>query len=206
VGHPFQITRPTVRLNTSATGAAGAPMLSERIHSSFDEAAAALAAHPAVTPLATGQRGEGPWAATPQVFLTSLEAFAAGLPELAEERFGPAGLVITYPSVGALLPVLARLGGNLSGSIHADPESAADLSAAAPVADVFSRTVGRVIWNGWPTGVAVTWAQHHGGPFPATTSPHNTSVGATAIRRWLVPVTYQDFPDELLPAPVRGRS
>ena len=197
-------------LRTAVAGAveaaAGAPMLSERIHSSFDEAAAALAAHPAVTPLATGQRGEGPWAATPQVFLTSLEAFAAGLPELAEERFGPAGLVITYPSVGALLPVLARLGGNLSGSIHADPESAADLSAAAPVADVFSRTVGRVIWNGWPTGVAVTWAQHHGGPFPATTSPHYTSVGATAIRRWLVPVTYQDFPDELLPAPVRGRS
>jgi NADP-dependent aldehyde dehydrogenase len=197
-------------LRTAVAGAveaaAGAPMLSERIHSSYDEAAAALAAHPAVTPLATGQRGEGPWAATPQVFLTSLEAFAAGLPGLAEERFGPAGLVITYPSVDALLPVLARLGGNLSGSIHADPESPADLSAAAPVADVFSRTVGRVIWNGWPTGVAVTWAQHHGGPFPATTSPHYTSVGATAIRRWLVPVTYQDFPDELLPAPVRGRS
>ncbi len=182
----------------------GAPMLSERIHASYDAAAAALAKHPAVIPLATGQPGEGPWAATPQVFLTSLDAFAAGLPELAEERFGPAGLVITYPSVDAVLPVLARLGGNLAGSIHADPASAADLTAAAPVADVFSRTVGRVIWNGWPTGVAVTWAQHHGGPFPATTSPHFTSVGATAIRRWLIPVTYQDFPDELLPAPLRG--
>ena len=163
-----------------------------------------LAGHPAVTPLATGQPGEGPWAATPQAFLTSLDEFAAGLPELAEERFGPAGLVITYPSVDALVPVLARLGGNLAGSIHADPGSADDLSAAAPVADVFSRTAGRVIWNGWPTGVAVTWAQHHGGPFPATTSPHYTSVGATAIRRWLIPVTYQDFPDELLPAPLRG--
>jgi NADP-dependent aldehyde dehydrogenase len=106
--------------------------------------------------------------------------------------------------VDALLPVLARLGGNLAGSIHADPGSAADLSAAAPVAEVFTRTVGRVIWNGWPTGVAVTWAQHHGGPFPATTSPHYTSVGATAIRRWLVPVTYQDFPDELLPEALRA--
>ena len=169
-----------------------------------ESAAAALAGHPAVTPLATGQPGEGPWAATPQAFLTSLDEFAAGLPELAEERFGPAGLVITYPSVDALLPVLARLGGNLAGSIHADPGSADDLNAAAPVADVLSRTTGRVIWNGWPTGVAVTWAQHHGGPFPATTSPHYTSVGATAIRRWLIPVTYQDFPDELLPAPLRG--
>ena len=69
---------------------------------------------------------------------------------------------------------------------------------------MLTRTVGRVIWNGWPTGVAVTWAQHHGGPFPATTSPHYTSVGATAIRRWLVPVTYQDFPDELLPAAAAG--
>ena len=186
--------------------AAGAPMLSERIHAAYDEAAAALASHPAITPLGTGQPGEGPWAATPQAFLTSLDEFAAGLPELAEERFGQAGLVITYPSVDALLPVLARLGGNLAGSIHADPGSAGDLDAAAPVADVFSRTSGRVIWNGWPTGVAVTWAQHHGGPFPATTSPHYTSVGATAIRRWLIPVTYQDFPDELLPAPLRGRS
>jgi NADP-dependent aldehyde dehydrogenase len=195
-------------LRTAIAGAvqatAGAPMLSERIHASYDAAAAALADHPAVTPLATGQPGEGPWSATPQVFLTSLDAFAAGLPELAEERFGPAGLVITYRSVDDLLPVLARLGGNLSGSIHAAPGSAADLTAAAPVAGVFSRTVGRVIWNGWPTGVAVTWAQHHGGPFPATTSPHYTSVGATAIRRWLIPVTYQDFPDELLPAPLRG--
>ena len=195
-------------LRTALAGAVqattGAPMLSERIHASYETAAAALASHPAVTPLATGQPGEGPWAATPQAYLTSLDDFAAGLPDLAEERFGPAGLVITYPSVDALLPVLAGLGGNLAGSIHADPGSAADLSAAAPVAEVFTRTVGRVIWNGWPTGVAVTWAQHHGGPFPATTSPHYTSVGATAIRRWLIPVTYQDFPDELLPAPLHG--
>jgi NADP-dependent aldehyde dehydrogenase len=137
------------------------------------------------------------------VFQTTLAAFAAGLPDLAEERFGPAGLVITYPSVAELLPVLARLGGNLAGVVHADPGFAADLAAARQVTGVFTRTVGRVIWNGWPTGVAVTWAQHHGGPWPATTDPHYTSVGATAIRRWLVPVTYQDFPADLLPGPPR---
>jgi NADP-dependent aldehyde dehydrogenase len=179
-------------------------MLSERIHDAFEAAARGLADHPAVTPLATGQPGEGPWAATPQVFATSLAAFAARLPDLAEERFGPAGLVITYPSVADLLPVLGRLGGNLAGVIHADPASAGDMSAAAGVAGVFARTVGRVVWNGWPTGVAVTWAQHHGGPWPATTDSHYTSVGATAIRRWLVPVAYQDFPPELLPRPVRA--
>ena len=181
----------------------GGPMLTERIHDSFQAAAAGLAAHPAVSPLAAGQPGAGPWAATPQVFQTTLAAFAAGLPDLAEERFGPAGLVITYPAVAELLPVLARLGGNLAGVVHADPGSAADLAAARQVTGVFTRTVGRVIWNGWPTGVAVTWAQHHGGPWPATTDPHYTSVGATAIRRWLVPVTYQDFPADLLPGPPR---
>jgi NADP-dependent aldehyde dehydrogenase len=177
----------------------GGPMLSERIHDSFEAAAAGLAAHPAVSPLAAGQPGAGPWAATPQVFQTTLAKFAAGLPDLAEERFGPAGLVITYPSVAELLPVLARLGGNLAGVVHADPGAAAELTVARQVTGVFTRTVGRVIWNGWPTGVAVTWAQHHGGPWPATTDAHYTSVGATALRRWLVPVTYQDFPAELLP-------
>ncbi len=182
----------------------GGPMLSERIHDGFEAAIAALAGHPDVRPLATGQPGEGPWAGTPQVFRISLDAFAAGLPELADERFGPGGLVITYPSVDALAAVLPRLGGNLAGGIHGDPASAADLAAAARVAAVLARGVGRVIWNGWPTGVAVTWAQHHGGPWPATTDAHYTSVGATAIRRWLIPVTYQDFPADLLPEPLRG--
>ena len=162
-----------------------------------------LAASPAVTPIADGQPGEGPWAATPHVFGTTLEQFAAGLPGTAEEHFGPAGLVITYQSAEDLLPVLARLGGNLAGVIHGDPDSVTDMAAAAQVAGVFTRTTGRVVWNGWPTGVAVTWAQQHGGPFPATTAPGFTSVGATAIRRWLVPVTYQDFPAQLLPEQLR---
>ena len=182
---------------------AGGPMLSGRIHDSYQESVADLAASAAVEPLAAGQPGDGPWAATPQVFQTGLDAFAAGLPAIAEERFGPAGLVITYQSVDDLLPVLARLGGNLAGVIHAAEGPAGDMPAAARVTDVFSRTVGRVVWNGWPTGVAVRWAQHHGGPWAATTNSHYTSVGATAIRRWLVPVAYQDFPAELLPEALR---
>ncbi len=186
------------------SGSAGGPMLSERIHTSYEVATTELASRPELTLVASGQPGEGPWAATPQVFRVSLADFVAGLPGIAAERFGPAGLVITYAAVGELLPVLARLGGNLSGVIHADPAAAADLAAATQVASVFERTVGRVVWNGWPTGVAVTWAQHHGGPWPATTDAHFTSVGATAIRRWLVPVVYQDFPAELLPEPLRA--
>ncbi len=148
-----------------AVGASiGGPMLSERIHDSYAEAVADLADRTATTPLAAGQPGEGPWAATPQVFQTSLADFTAGLPALAYQRFGPAGLVITYQSADDLPAVLGELGGNLTGGIHADEGSAADMSAAGKIAAVFARTTGRVIFNGWPTGVAVTWAQHHGGP------------------------------------------
>jgi NADP-dependent aldehyde dehydrogenase len=181
----------------------GGPMLSERIHDSYQEAVADLADSASVELLAVGRPGEGPWAATPQVFRTGLADFAAGLPALAQERFGPAGLVITYQSADDLPAVLAELGGNLTGGIHADEGSGGDMPAAGQIAAVFARTAGRVIFNGWPTGVAVTWAQHHGGPWPATTAPGYTSVGATAIRRWLIPVVYQDFPAALLPQALR---
>jgi NADP-dependent aldehyde dehydrogenase len=183
----------------AVSAAAGGPMLSERIYSGFCAAVADLAGHPAVAPLASGLPGEGPWGATPQVFRVSLEDFAAGLPGLAEERFGPAGLVISYPDVESLAAVLGRLGGNLAGCVHLDEAAAGDVTAARQILEVFSRTAGRVVVNGWPTGVAVAWAQHHGGPWPATTAPAYTSVGAAAIRRWLVPVVYQDCPPALLP-------
>jgi NADP-dependent aldehyde dehydrogenase len=192
------------RLLTAITAAvrdsAGGPMLTARIHDSFIAAVAELDVQPGVSQLVTGQPGAGPWAATPAVYETGLAEFAAGLPGLGRERFGPAGLVITYSSVADLLPVLARLGGNLAGVVHADEASAADMKLAGHVADVLARTVGRVVFNGWPTGVVVTQAQHHGGPWPASTAPAYTSVGAAAIRRWLVPVAYQDFPAQLLPA------
>ncbi len=178
----------------------GAPMLTERIYSNYEAALAEVEAHPAVTAVAAGATGEGPWGATPRLFTTTLEEFAADTAVLAKERFGPAGLLVTYPSATELLPVLAQLGGNLVGSVHGDPGDQADLATARQVIAVFERTVGRIVWNGWPTGVAVNTAQHHGGPYPATTAPATTSVGSAAIRRWLVPVAYQGLPPELLPA------
>ncbi len=122
---------------------------------------------------------------------------------LSRERFGPAGLVITYPSVEDLLPVLAALPGNLAAVVHADPRSPDDLDLARQVVAVLEHVAGRIAFNGWPTGVAVVAAQHHGGPWPATTTPGSTSVGTAAIRRWLVPVAYQDFPADLLPPVLR---
>jgi NADP-dependent aldehyde dehydrogenase len=65
--------------------------------------------------------------------------------------------------------------------------------------DVLAAKAGRVLWNGWPTGVSVSYAQQHGGPYPATTAPHFTSVGTASIARFLRPVAYQDAPDAVLP-------
>ncbi len=193
-------------ISAAVAASRGGPMLSERIHDGFEAGARELAGHETVTPLAAGQPGDGPWAGTPQVFRVGLGEFAAGLPGLAGERFGPAGLLISYPGVAELTDVLARLGGNLAGCIHLDQSAAGDVAAAKLVMEVFGRTVGRVVVNGWPTGVAVAWAQHHGGPWPATTAPGYTSVGAAAIRRWLVPVVYQDCPPMLLPPGLRPGS
>jgi NADP-dependent aldehyde dehydrogenase len=186
-------------ITEAADSSSGGAMLSGRIFAAYEDAVAEAQAHPGVTELAAGEPGPGPWGATPRVFQTSLKEFAADIAVLSRERFGPAGLVITYPSVEELLPVLSALVGNLVGTVHVDTGSAQDTELARPVVAVLARVAGRVVCNGWPTGVAVVAAQHHGGPWPATTTPAYTSVGTAAIRRWLVPVAYQDFPPELLP-------
>ena len=104
------------------------------------------------------------------MFQLTLKEFAADLAALSRERFGPAGLVITYPSVADLLPVLAALAGNLVGTVHADEGSADDLELARQVAAVLEHVAGRIVFNGWPTGVAVSGPSTtagHGRPPPA---------------------------------------
>jgi NADP-dependent aldehyde dehydrogenase len=184
-------------------GSSGGAMLSERIFCGFRAAVAEADGHPGVSALASGRPGEGPWGATPRVYTTTLKEFAADVATLSKERFGPAGIMITYPSVDDLLPVLAELPGNLVGTVHADSSSASDLDLARRVVPALERIAGRIVFNGWPTGVAVVPAQQHGGPYPATTAPESTSVGTAAISRWLVPVAYQNFPAELLPDAAR---
>jgi len=189
---------------SEAVGAsAGGAMLTGRIFAGYEDAVAEAADHPGVSELAAGRPGPGRWGATPRVFQLTLNEFADDIAVLSRERFGPAGLVITYPSVEDLLPVLAALAGNLVGTVHLDTDSAQDIELARQVIAVLEHVAGRIVCNGWPTGVAVVAAQHHGGPFPATTMPAYTSVGTAAIRRWLVPVAYQNFPLELLPPLLR---
>ncbi|GHH43914.1 aldehyde dehydrogenase family protein [Lentzea cavernae] len=113
------------------------------------------------------------------------------------ECFGPSALVVEYESDDDLLGTLATVPASLAVAVHGEVED--DLASK-----VFGAVrTGRVVWNGWPTGVSVTAAMHHGGPWPATTAPLHTSVGAAAISRWLRPVAYQNVPDALLPPPLR---
>lgn len=133
------------------------------------------------------------WWVEPVVAEVPIAQFQA---DLAEECFGPFGLIVTYDDVAEARDAIAALDANLTASVHAEPE---DHPAAADLALVLRRKAGRLIFNGWPTGVSVCWAMHHGGPWPATTAARWTSVGAGAIGRWLAPVAYQSWPDELLP-------
>jgi NADP-dependent aldehyde dehydrogenase len=112
----------------------------------------------------------------------------------ATECFGPTGLIVTYQEISEVLNILKELDGALVGSLFA---LSSDKDAKS-VTDSLANVCGRVTWNAWPTGVAVTSGQQHGGPYPASTSPLHTSVGVHAIERFLRPVTFQGFPDELM--------
>ncbi|GII33262.1 aldehyde dehydrogenase (NADP(+)) [Planotetraspora mira] len=200
----------------------GGRMLTAKIHDGYLRAVDRLSGRAGVARLATGAAGTAADAVTPQVFSVSLEAFADGLPELGEECFGPTAIVVKYRNLSDLPAVLRRLPGSLTATVHAAAQvggqgagqvgvqgadqvggQGAGPEEAADIVPVLERLAGRLIWNGWPTGVAVTWAMHHGGPWPASTAPAHTSVGAAAIRRWLTPVAYQDWPEAFLPPELR---
>jgi NADP-dependent aldehyde dehydrogenase len=183
---------------TEAVGAVAAgPLLDARIRDRFVAGTGSLGAHAAVSVLAAGSDpgGAGAWAA-PRLFVTDSAAVLADPATLAEEHFGPASLIVEYDSRETLLAALATIEGSLTATLQAQDDDTFDLAA---VLGVLRQRVGRVIYNGWPTGVAVAWAMQHGGPWPSTTSAGHTSVGATSIRRWLRPVCYQSLPQSLLP-------
>jgi NADP-dependent aldehyde dehydrogenase len=121
-------------------------------------------------------------------------------PELGDEHFGPFAVIVRYESTERLLELVLGLGGNLTATLHAESEEAQVLE---PLSEALRTKVGRLIWNGYPTGVEVTHAMIHGGPYPATTVPLHTSVGSAAIKRFLRPVAYQSYPANLLPPALR---
>ncbi|SDF71846.1 aldehyde dehydrogenase (NADP(+)) [Pseudonocardia oroxyli] len=163
-------------------------MLNDRIEAGYRSAAAELAESAKV---ARGELDGGP------VLFRASAAEVLAEPTLLElEVFGPAALIVEYTSPAEALEVLDALEGQLTGTVQgapADPDAPEILARLA-------EHVGRVIWNQWPTGVTVSDAQQHGGPYPASTAPLTTSVGTAAAARWLRPVAYQNIPADLLPS------
>lgn len=117
--------------------------------------------------------------------------------ELHEEIFGPSTLVVRCTGPEQLAACAEQLEGSLTATVHGTPD---ELAKNRSLIDVLSRKAGRLIFNGYPTGVEVGYAMHHGGPYPATTDEKFTSVGAASIYRFARPVCYQNFPEHLLPA------
>ncbi len=201
-----------------AAGAAKAqPLLNEHIAGGFAKGLATLREQPGVSVLAAdpadptdptdptedadpGDRTEDAAAPRPTLISVSGRDFAANIEVLRAECFGPASLVVTYADTAELLDLLAGLEPSLTATIQGQEDEADLVEALLPP---LSRLAGRILWNEWPTGVTVSWAQQHGGPYPATTAPGTTSVGAAAISRFLRPVAWQGFPLAFLPPALR---
>ncbi|MEU5718188.1 aldehyde dehydrogenase (NADP(+)) [Streptomyces sp. NPDC020403] len=176
-------------------------MLDHRMRDAFVAGVAERAALPGVeAPVTPGAGGEHTVSAGFLTVPARRLAEEGPYDALLEECFGPVTVVARYDSEDEITAVLSRLPGNLTATLQIATEEAD--GAAAGLLAALTPLAGRVLVNGWPTGVAVAPAQHHGGPYPATTST-STSVGATAIERWLRPVSYQSTPDALLPPELR---
>jgi NADP-dependent aldehyde dehydrogenase len=124
-------------------------------------------------------------------------------PQLAEEVFGPSTVCITCDAKEEMLETARNLKGHLTATLHATPQ---DLEEYQELIDILENKVGRLLINGYPTGVEVGYAMVHGGPYPATTDARTTSVGTAAIKRFARPVCYQDFPAGLLPQALKNEN
>ncbi|WP_273029533.1 aldehyde dehydrogenase (NADP(+)) [Massilia timonae] len=170
-------------------------MLTAGIHQAYDNAIGKRAGVSGVQLVANGSQ-EGPGcAARAALYQCDAATFLAN-PALEEEIFGPVSLMIACRNQDEILAVTRHLEGQLTATVHAVESDHALAGALLPLLE---RKVGRILFNGFPTGVEVSYAMVHGGPFPATSDARSTSVGATAIERFLRPVCYQDVPAGLLP-------
>jgi NADP-dependent aldehyde dehydrogenase len=213
LGHGQFCTKPGLVLAPAGVGAGDAVaealraadphpvMLTAGIASALREGIDQMCAAGAelLTCLAPGTDG---WAGRAAVLGAPVSALHPGS-RLLEECFGPVVLVCEYDTDAELTQVLATLQPSLAASLVTGGET--DTEAARLVGELSGR-VGRVVVDGWPTGVAVGWSQHHGGPWPATTAPAATSVGAAALGRFVRPVAFQAVPDAWLPPEAQDRN
>jgi NADP-dependent aldehyde dehydrogenase len=180
--------------------AAGAPLLNERIQRAYAVSLVSMAGRAGVEVVAGRMpSSDDPSDALAPTLLRSTAASLLADARLGEEVFGPAALVVEYDDEGELLAVASSLAGQLTATVCGDGHD----PLVGRLLTVLAGRAGRVLLNGWPTGVSVTYAQQHGGPYPATTAVGTTSVGTAAIDRFVRPVAYQGVPEPLLPPALR---
>lgn len=183
------------KLSELVAGSAPFHLLTDAIHSSYDSAIAKRKSNPAVTVLAEKQKsGAAGFCAHSAVFETNADAFLGS--DLESEIFGPTTLLVQHSSREQILEIARSLEGHLTATIHGTEQ---DLRDFADLIQILETKVGRLIFNGFPTGVEVTHAMVHGGPYPSTSDGRSTSVGTQAIFRFTRLVCYQGFPDNALP-------
>ena len=177
-----------------------APMLTKGIRDGYVRGVQGLAEHAAVEEVAAGGMDDGiACAGQARLFTTSGAAFLAN-GSLSEEVFGAASLIVRVRDDAEIEQIIDSLEGQLTAAIHTSPD---DYDRAGELLAALELKAGRVLFNGWPTGVEVNHAMVHGGPFPATSAPATTSVGTRAIERFLRPVAYQDGPAAVQPTELR---
>lgn len=170
------------------------PMLTPGIADSYAKGVQALGAEADL--VARGGSEGSPTSCRAALFSTDAAGFRSSEVQKAEV-FGSSSLVVRCADHREMAAVAADLEGQLTATLHADES---DYAAAGELLPVLELKAGRILFNGWPTGVEVGYAMVHGGPFPATSDSRTTSVGARAIERFLRPVAYQDVPNSLLPS------
>jgi NADP-dependent aldehyde dehydrogenase len=178
-----------------------ATMLTPGIHTAYQEGVTKLAASSCLTEVARGvEARKGSFEGQAVLFATDAPGFKSD-PAVQEEVFGSSSVVVRCPDVATMRSLIEEMEGQLTATLQLDEP--ADVEAARMLMPVLERKVGRVLVNGWPTGVEVGHAMVHGGPYPSTSDGRTTSVGSLAIRRFLRPVCYQDLPAALLPEALR---
>jgi len=179
-----------------ASAAAAQPLLNERILRAFGDIRERLVDEGRARVLVEPQAGADGFTLTPGI----LEIDAADVTEaVAEEAFGPLIVIARYRDLDEVRTALRAVPDSLTATLHSQP---AERDEIAPLVQELQEVSGRIVFDGYPTGVRVSWGQHHGGPWPATNTAH-TSVGVTAIRRFLRPLAWQDAPESLLPVELR---
>lgn len=177
-------------------------MLTAGIHSAYQKGIASLGKQPGACELSHGRDAEGPNQARSAVFRVDGSDFLRN-PAFSDEIFGPATIIVAASDADQMLEIIELLEGQLTATLHFE---ASDEPLAALLVRHLATKAGRILGNGWPTGVEVCHAMVHGGPFPATSDVRSTSVGALAIERFLRPVCYQNLPDALLPPALQSHN